>query len=636
MLCLCITGLWGTDDLFAVPRCRPSLDFWLFFLGGSAGFMQFDCFLKVKGKKANKSMAERLDWMTNGELDFRTVDKSKSAKKIERENQEQKRVQTIKDRTIAQIPDLEPQKYQFGDNGASWRMSTLKRVFQAAYLEKGHVENFALDKYPDLKEFGRALQEWEFIQLNPITAHRSVDVTKKHMVKPQPIDNSPFLIRQYLDNKKKQDLVRKVSQPSSGFRKPKGMDELIMEREKSSRLDELVEAHVSNLPTRPPALTKDAFVNQLTSLSKDELNDLFAQVLKARITKSKDLETIETKYEQELSRFEMASAKIILIPEVNDSGKPRKGVISLLIQDMRKDLLKDPSLEDMVNEERSNSYQSFDSHMASSISRDSQFKDNLDYLEESTETSTRKKIKSGNSAQSRLDAKQKHTENAEEECSYCWHDGRHPVARVLALGAKTYLALPITIPLTPYHCLIIPIAHSLTSLELDDDTWSEIRNFKKSLLQMMHSMDQGAIFFEQVVNLKSHQHTIIECIPVPLAKYSLLPAYFSESLMEVEDEWSQYPKIIKTGGDVGPFKRRLVAKLPYFHVWLELDRGLGHVIEQPNEWPDWFAQEIIGGVLQIPTTVWRRPRTASLIEIDDNYGMFLEKWTDYDWTLMLL
>ena len=39
--------------------------------------------------------------------------------------------------------------------------------------------------------------------------------------------------------------------------------------------------------------------------------------------------------------------------------------------------------------------------------------------------------------------------------------------------------------------------------------------------------------------------------------------------------------------------------MPYFHVWFELDGGIGHVVEEPDRWPkgDLFAREIVGGML---------------------------------------
>lgn len=40
---------------------------------------------------------------------------------------------------------------------------------------------------------------------------------------------------------------------------------------------------------------------------------------------------------------------------------------------------------------------------------------------------------------------------------------------------------------------------------------------------------KGLIFYETVISLKWQKHTVIECVPVPLAHFDDLPAYFKVS-----------------------------------------------------------------------------------------------------------
>lgn len=46
---------------------------------------------------------------------------------------------------------------------------------------------------------------------------------------------------------------------------------------------------------------------------------------------------------------------------------------------------------------------------------------------------------------------------------------------MISLGTTCYLALPNVQELTPGNCLIIPINHVTSTLECDDDVWTEIR-----------------------------------------------------------------------------------------------------------------------------------------------------------------
>lgn len=48
--------------------------------------------------------------------------------------------------------------------------------------------------------------------------------------------------------------------------------------------------------------------------------------------------------------------------------------------------------------------------------------------------------------------------------------------------------------------------------------------------------------------------------------------------------------------------------MPYFHVWFELDGGMGHIVEDSDRWPrgDLFAREVFGGMLDVDIEVVKR------------------------------
>jgi hypothetical protein len=117
-----------------------------------------------------------------------------------------------------------------------------------------------------------------------------------------------------------------------------------------------------------------------------------------------------------------------------------------------------------------------------------------------------------------------------ERCQYCFRDGHPPSVPLVSLGNKTFLALPNHEPLTPGHCLIVPIQHQLSVLECEDDVWVEIRNFMKCLLMMFHAQERGCLFMETVMDLAQHRHTVIECIPLSEALTQDAPAYFKVRL----------------------------------------------------------------------------------------------------------
>jgi diadenosine tetraphosphate (Ap4A) HIT family hydrolase len=67
------------------------------------------------------------------------------------------------------------------------------------------------------------------------------------------------------------------------------------------------------------------------------------------------------------------------------------------------------------------------------------------------------------------------TKKALDSCPFCYQDGNPPRAAVVALGNRTYIACTQNEELVEGHCLIVPIQHHLSMLELEDDDWEEVK-----------------------------------------------------------------------------------------------------------------------------------------------------------------
>ncbi len=139
------------------------------------------------------------------------------------------------------------------------------------------------------------------------------------------------------------------------------------------------------------------------------------------------------------------------------------------------------TLADLVRQERfsagSSSLKNSDAELASRIMSDSHYRSNLDYVDENVERLARKNMKSD--AMKRQFAIQDfaRTKKALDTCRFCWQDegASAPRATAVASGTRVYLALPEREQLVEEHCLIVPIQHHLSTLELDDDCWDEIK-----------------------------------------------------------------------------------------------------------------------------------------------------------------
>jgi len=346
------------------------------------------------------------------------------------------------------------------------------------------------------------------------------------------------------------------------------------------------------------------------------------------------------------------------------------------------------TLEEMVRQERfrggAGDQKNMDMEMASRIAGDAKFEDDLDYMDDTADRLARKKIKT--EQQKKLFAVNDfaRTRQALENCQFCYQDTDTktvpPQAAMVALGTRTYLSLPLNEPLVPGHATIVPIQHHLSSLEADDDTWDEIKvslmkirskgillivcsgmqNFMKTLMQMHAESDKGVIFFETVMSLKGQRHTYIEAVPVPWATFEELPAYFREGILTSEAEWSQHKKLIDFASRPGGFRRSMVPNLPYFMVHWDYkgEKGFGHVIEGGEvatnsntadsnefdydegakgggEFSRFFAQEIIGNVLEVEPRLYRKPRRMDRRLNEERVKAFRKTYDKYDWTKML-
>ncbi|KAJ9122223.1 hypothetical protein QFC24_004453 [Naganishia onofrii] len=89
------------------------------------------------------------------------------------------------------------------------------------------------------------------------------------------------------------------------------------------------------------------------------------------------------------------------------------------------------------------------------------------------------------------------------------------------------------------------------------------------------------------MNLKHQKHSFIEAIPLPANQFADAPAYFRESILASESEWSQHKKLIDFSERPGGFRRAMVPNLPYFMVQWDHkgEQGYGHVIEGTDDAP---------------------------------------------------
>ena len=143
---------------------------------------------------------------------------------------------------------------------------------------------------------------------------------------------------------------------------------------------------------------------------------------------------------------------------------------------------------------------------------------------------------------------------------------------------------------------------------------------------MFKSRSQDVIFFETVSFLHKRPHMVINCIPNK--DFELAPFYFKKAIQESEREWSTNKQLVTLKEkDV---RRSIPKGLPYFWVHFGVEIGFAHVIEEQDRFPSNFAQEIIGGLLNLDPRVWRRPRREQ--NPIPKVKQFADWWKPFDMT----
>ncbi|TPX64624.1 hypothetical protein SpCBS45565_g05766 [Spizellomyces sp. 'palustris'] len=535
--------------------------------------------------------------------------------------------------------------YEFGDSGANWRMVKLKRALEIANQEGKSVEEVAIERYGSLDAYEEAQAERDFLDKRR-SGDRKDEFGRDIPYRPTFRKTAPF------------------QRPGEGSFTKRPAEESHSEERALKRAKPASSTPSRSSAPRIPSVNvvvpSQSGLDDGPILSNDELNKLNANVLKAKLMGHPEAAELEAEYNRQRKRSacgRTVSEGQALLSNVDSRGRlqdigvassapgsqgPQRRQHSKYDQDTHDehgnrirysaDDNKD-GLSDLILQERMAGAHDFDTHMAEQITRDSTFTNNLDYMDDNIDRlSKRKQLTDDRKRNIAINDYQKH-EKAVSKCSYCFQEGKKPRVPIVALGTKAYLALPEVVDMVPGHCIIVPLDHVLSSLECDDDTWTEIRNFQKALTAMFDENNQGVIFMEQVINLKWHKHVIIECIPLPKDVWEDAPGYFKEAINEAEGEWSQHRKIIDTSKN--GFRGSMVKHLPYFHVWFDPNRGYGHVIEDSEQWREYFGREVIASPLDLSPDRWRRPRRVDPQYNGPRMDYFLERWKKYDWTAAL-
>ncbi|KAI4661386.1 uncharacterized protein J4E79_005199 [Alternaria viburni] len=503
--------------------------------------------------------------------------------------------------------------YTFGDSGAQWRMTKLKGIYRNAEESGRSVEEIAMEKYGDLRDFDEAREE-------------EIELDRRKMYG--------------------QDYV--------GKEKPSG--ELFEERRLNAGIHRPSrESHEpSELPQGKTVQDPQPATNTVM-LSQTELNRLKAQMMKAKMKKAPEAAQLEAEYNAALAGNSTSQNRDVVVLNAMDNrmlAGGRQGEVIALTnkRGTERGLVKENeemTIDDMVRQERRTKNQAGGEGalLAEKIAKDSKFDNDLDYIDDNATKLAARAPKS--SINLRNAAIQDYTKMNRilDACPLCHHEDKSPpqppLAPIISLATRVFLTLPTEPEISTGGAVIVPIQHRTNLLECDDDEWDEIRNFMKCLTRMYHDQGRDVVFYENAAFPGRKGHAALNAVPIPYELGDTAPAFFKEAILESASDWTQHKPLIDTqkasrnGLGKQAFRRSLAKEMPYFHVWFELDGGLGHIVEDERAWPrgDLFAREVLGGMLDVGVEVVKRQ--GRWVKGDRRVEGWRKGWRKFDWTRVL-
>lgn len=544
--------------------------------------------------------------------------------------------------------------YEFGDDGHSWRMMKLRRLFEEheasgtpiaelAVLRYGNMERYqaVLKERHCLETTGRAQRVKEFQRANR-RSRKSTPSSRNHE-KSTDFCDSVAQTKHAVRHDDKRTLAKRPY-----ARDPQGSTTISKARALSgsspsrSRLVGLASAAAGNASAVKSSYLLKAEDQEAVSAGikstpvdlealKAEAEKLKGKMLRAKVMAPAEFPCLLKEYNDLVAKIHSAEDSTLKVaPVISGAGE-------VLPLHFGKLTASGTSLHSLARQERlgiGEARTDADTVFAQHLLRGHGYNNNLDEMDDAIGvvkplTAKKQTAKEMKARQADID-RVKAIERAHQNCGYCNPKDYKKNVRKVFEAEEYYVAVCGDIGFHPYYCIIVPKAHVSSSLMLDENEMEALTNCFDTLRQFLASLNppMKCVFYESTHEGKAWSHTVIECIPVTCSVYPTLSGYIIRAFETCEsEEWSLHRKVIDTR--IKKFQKSLPRQIPYAHFWLDKTGGFAHVIEQPERWKEDFGREVIASAAGLDLSHWRRRKHADLTAGSTLQQTFIESYKSF-------
>lgn len=203
---------------------------------------------------------------------------------------------------------------------------------------------------------------------------------------------------------------------------------------------------------------------------------------------------------------------------------------------------------------------------------------------------------------------------------------------IISSSENIYLLYPYSFgSITKYHFVISSHEHFNSAAALEDDVYTELRNYMKSITAFNAEKDHSTVFLEYSKSISQSNHFIIEAIPFKHSLIDEVKMFYKKALSEQDSYWSDNKQLVETFSHRGNIKKMINANFSYLHVDFNCNGGYLHIVSDQSKFDKLFLKEILSVALEKTPFEIKYPSKLSPNNLEKVVNQYREDFKKFDW-----